>query len=199
MSKAIYIGAGDDIRPVNLFPNINTFYYIDSQPFSHSGKQVYIREDGINGFSNPDFIQYVEKKFFKNNFKLSKQLDNLKIYIRNNQTIYYFYNTSIPEDLEKIKNQINDFNVVIDIGYHPDINFLKINNNKLIFIGGIETYYTDEREEDDYIENGEYNPNSLIQQFHKNNYINRFKLFKYIDWGKIIDFNNWNDFYNYSK
>ena len=51
---AIYIGAGNDIRPVNIFNNITKFYYIDSQPFSHSGKEVYIREDGINGFSNPN-------------------------------------------------------------------------------------------------------------------------------------------------
>ena len=57
MSIAIYIGAGNDIRPVNLFTNIKKFYYIDSQPFSHSGKDVYLREeDGINGFSNPNFI-----------------------------------------------------------------------------------------------------------------------------------------------
>ena len=44
---------------------IKKFYYIDSQPFSHSGKEVYLREDGINGFSNPNFIPYVEKEFFK--------------------------------------------------------------------------------------------------------------------------------------
>lgn len=198
MSIAIYIGAGNDLTPVNLFPNIKKFYYIDSQPFSHSGKQVYLREDGINGFSNLNFIHYVEKEFLKNNFKLTENKGNLKIYNRNDQNIHYFYNTSIPEDFEKIQNKIDDFSVVIDIGYHPDVKFLEANNKKLIFIGGFDTYYKDEKLHEDYKEYGELHPNSLIQQLHKNNYYNRFKIFKYIDWGKIIDFNNWNDFYNYS-
>tara|TARA_B100001093_G_scaffold96614_1_gene88591 strand:+ start:1021 stop:1632 length:612 start_codon:yes stop_codon:yes gene_type:complete len=198
MSIAIYIGAGNDMRPVNLFPNIKKFYYIDSQPFSHSGKEVYLRENGINGFSNPNFIHYVEKEFFKNNFKLTENKGNLKIYNRNDQNIHYFYNTSIPEDFEKIKNKIDDFSVVIDIGYHPNIKFLEANNKKLTFIGGFDTYYKDERLYEDYEKYGELHPNSLIQQFLKNNYHNRFKIFKYVDWGKIIEFSNWNDFYNYS-
>ena len=185
MSIAIYIGAGNDLTPVNLFPNIKKFYYIDSQPFSHSGKEVYIRDDGINGFSNPNFIPYVEKEFFKNNFKLTDNKGNLKIYNRNDQNIHYFYNTSIPEDFEKIKNKIDDFSVVIDIGYHPDVKFLESNNKKLTFIGGLDTYYNDERFED-------YKTwritSSLIQQLHKHNYHNRFKIFKYIDMGKIIEF-----------
>ena len=139
MSIAIYIGAGSDINPVNLFPNIKKFYYIDSQPFSHSGKEVYINEKGENGFSNPNFIPYIEKIFFKNNFKLIENKYNLKIYNRNDQNIHYFYNTSIPEDYEKIKNKIDDFSVVIDVGYHPDIKFLEANNKKLTFIGGFNT------------------------------------------------------------
>ena len=198
MSIAIYIGAGNDLTPVNLFHNIKKFYYIDSQPFSHSGKEVYINEKGENGFSNPNFIPYVEKEFFKNNFKLTDNKGNLKIYNRNDQNIHYFYNTSIPEDLEKIKNKIDDFSVIIDIGYHPDVKFLEANNKKLTFIGGLDTYYKDERFEEDYKTNGELFPNSLIQQLHKHNYHNRFKIFKYIDMGKILEFKNWNDFYNYS-
>ena len=197
MSIAIYIGAGSDINPVNLFPNIKKFYYIDSQPFSHSGKEVYINEKGENGFSNPNFIPYIEKIFFKNNFKLIENKYNLKIYNRNDQNIHYFYNTSIPEDYEKIKNKIDDFSVVIDVGYHPDIKFLEANNKKLTFIGGFGTYYTDERKEKDYIE---YHPNNLIQQFHKTDLDKkRFKKFIYVDWGKINEFNNWIDFYNYSN
>ena len=198
MSIAIYIGAGCDIRPVNMFPNIKKFYYIDSQPFSHSGKQVYIRENGINGFSNPNFIPEVEDIFFKNNFKLTDTKGNLKIYNRGYQNIHYFYNTSIPEDFEKIKNKIDDYSVVIDIGYHPNIKFLEANNKKLTFIGGFDTYYEDERLEEDYKTNGELFPNSLIQQLHKNKYHNRFKNFKYIHYGKILDFNNWKEFYSYS-
>ena len=199
MSIAIYIGAGNDIRPVNLFPNIKKFYYIDSQPYSHSGKDEYIREDGINGFSNPNFISYVEKVFFKNNFKLTEDKGNLKIYNCKDQNIYYYYNTSIPEDLEKIKNEIKDYNVVIDVGYHPDVKFLEINNNELTFIGGFDTYYNDERLDEDYKKQEELHPNSIIQQFHKNKYHNRFKYFKYVEYGKIIDFNNWNEFYNHYK
>ena len=195
---AIYIGAGNDIRPVNLFNNITKFYYIDSLPFSHSGKKVYIREDGINGFSNPNFISYVEKVFFKNNFKLIKQKDNLKIYNRNEQNIYYYYNTSIPDDFDKIKKDISDFNIVINAGYHPHVKFLEANNNLLTFIGGFETYYIDEREHEDYKEYGELSPNNLIQQFHKGNYYNRFNKFVYIDWKKLIIFNTWKEFYNYS-
>ena len=58
-------------------------------------------EDGINGFSNPEFIPYVEKTFYKNDFKLIEEKEDLKIYNRNDQTIYYYYNTSIPDDFEK--------------------------------------------------------------------------------------------------
>jgi len=197
MIKAVYVGAGNDIRPINLFTNIKNFYYIDSQPFSHSGKQVYIRENGINGFSNPNFIPYVEKTFYKNGFKLIEDKGDLKIYNRNNQNIYYFYNTSIPEDYEKIKDMINNYDVLIDVGYHTDVKILDATNKKITFIGGYDTYYNDERLDEDYKKYGELFPNSLIQQLHKNNYIDKFINFKYIDWGKIVEYNNWNEFYNY--
>jgi len=195
---AIYIGSGDDINPVNIFSNIKKFYYIDSQPFSHSGKQVYINEKGENGFSNPGFIPYVEKTFYKNDFKLIDEKGDLKIYNRKDQTIYYYYNTSIPDDFDKIKKDISDFNIVINVGYHPDVKFLEANNNILTFIGGFDTYYIDERTHEDYKEYGELSPNNLIQQLHNENYYNRFNKFLYVDWGKIINFNNWKEFYNYS-
>ena len=65
---AIYIGAGVDIRPIQLLKYIKFFYYIDGQPFSEFGTiQAQEWEDGgwtgkfTDAFSRPKFIQELDK------------------------------------------------------------------------------------------------------------------------------------------
>jgi len=56
MNTAVYIGAGIDIVPVLLFPNITKFIYIDSQPLTEFG--VYIKNDDRDHLWINDEIQY---------------------------------------------------------------------------------------------------------------------------------------------
>ena len=60
---AVYVGAGRDMRPVNNFKHIHTFYYMDGQPNSEFGvRRSKEWKDGqwtgkfTNGFSRIYFI-----------------------------------------------------------------------------------------------------------------------------------------------
>jgi hypothetical protein len=106
MIRAVYIGAGVDIIPVLLFPQIKEFIYIDSQPFSEFGTLTYQEYDklqnpendvlknsnntllrfGIDTTQERGIAKYVEKEErFENLFSRPKFLPSLdKIMKQNN-------------------------------------------------------------------------------------------------------------------
>ena len=74
--KAVYIGAGCDIRPIKIFKDIKLFYYFDGQPYSEFGtKQCGTKmKDGSDGFSRPNFIPILDESMSNNNMN-DVQLD----------------------------------------------------------------------------------------------------------------------------
>ena len=106
--KAVYIGAGIDIRPIKFLKHIKLFYYIDGLPFSNFGilQSNIIMKNGMDGYSNPRFISELDKNMTSINMKLINILDNIRIYSDGDQTVYYYTNTSIPEHYKKIKDAI---------------------------------------------------------------------------------------------
>ena len=185
--KAIYIGAGIDIRPVNLFKNITEFVYVDCQPFSEFGIETTIQPDGSNGFARPRFLDNLKKEMNKNNFVLKEQCDDKIIYSNTNQTITYFINTAIPEHIDKIKDAIADFDILIVVGYNPHSIIMEYTTKKIIFIGFSGTCY-------DYYE--DEGTNSVTNKLHKcADFRNKFKFFLYIDKQKYLNkYTDWIDF-----
>ena len=196
--KAVYIGAGIDIRPIKFLKHIKLFYYIDGLPFSNFGilQSNIIMKNGMDGYSNPRFISELDTKMTSINMKLINILDNIRIYSDGDQTVYYYTNTSIPEHYEKIKDEIMNFDTVIVAGYSPDCIFIDATKIKLHFIGFEETLYWKNNDNEDDPDTQK----TIINKLHTEEIINKFEKYTYIyNDGTQLTFDDWNAFYTQSR
>ena len=186
---ALYIGAGDDLGIIKVLKDIKTFYFCDCQPFSEFGKEVHLREDGTNGFSRPNFIPNLKKNAKKENIILTRAETNKLIFNYNDQKIIYFINTSIPEDIDIIKEEIHDFDNLIVMGHDPHSIVLDYTSKQICFWGNQDTVY---KPHDD-----DYEVQHLIYRLNREKkLLNRFNNFNLIKKKKILKFDNWNKFIN---
>lgn len=196
MSKAIYIGANIDIEPILLYKNIKNWVLVDSQPFSEFGI------DRRKGFERNYFIPELLEVMEKNNFTISKHVkDKYFIFINNktNQNIKYHINCGIPEEYNKIKDDIKDWDVLVNIGFDPDKIILNESNKikDLLFIGSNNCVYNHKN-----IELTEEDKNTVVSLLNKldnnnSNNVNIFKNYEMIKKQEIKKFTNFNDFINY--
>ena len=198
---AVYVGAGISLEPLKYI-TANKIVCIDSQPFSELGKEKDIINKNIcncifpffstsdNENYRPNFICMLKESAKKNNYKLIK-ISNNKYTFQNkdtNQIIIYLINTSIPDDLNEIIDEIYNFDNLIVMGVDPDKKLLKYTNKKITFWGNINTVYLDNFKNrdlynhnivkclnDEYDFNYEFNSFNLIDQ---NNEIKKFRSWK---------------------
>jgi len=146
--KAIYSGAGIDLKPIKYFPEITEFVYIDCQPFSEFGIQqcgIIMKSDEFgkyDGFSRPGFIPKLEKKMEKYKMKLVSVDGNERIYKNDTQTIRYLINTSFPEHYEYIKSKNPYFDTIIISGHSPNSKLMDFAKGDILFIGSSGTCFS---------------------------------------------------------
>ena len=189
--KAIYLGAGIDIRPIKYCPDITHFYYIDGQPYSEYGilQSTSINPDGTNGYSRPLFLQSLDQRMDSIGMKLVSIDGNVRTYNNGIQTVSYLTNTENPTHYNKYKSIVNDFDVVIVSGHDPNSKFMDATSKKCKFIGFEGTVYHYDKLED---------PASLITRLHKKEIA--YSEYTYITRSGIkFNFSRWNLFYDYYK
>ena len=182
--KALYVGAGTDMKPLQCMKNIKHFFYIDCQPFSEFGilrskewKNGKWTGKYTDGFSRPNFIPRLEKEIAENNIK-QKSVDNdTRTYTKGNQTLYYYTNTSVPEHIKRVSQEVPEYDYLIVSGHDPDSaivnNMNKNMNKKITFVGFHSTYYGIDYE---YPENA----NSVGYRLHTDSeFRQKFKSFHY--------------------
>jgi hypothetical protein len=192
MNKAIYIGAGTDILPALLFPDLKEFIFIDSQPFSEFGTHTYhvegenhisthdvLKKDRFdNLFSRPNFLPSLEKVMNQNNFQQSTSTPDYILYhnLTTKQTIKYYYSCSFPEYLDNdLICDIKSCNTLIVCGHHPNKVILNYVQSPTYLIGSARTVYKTNPTEDDYA-------NSLLKPILENsNLISRYFLIKHLE------------------
>lgn len=132
MYVGIYPGCADDIKPIILFPNIQLFIYIDTNPH------------GNNGYfsSKKEFIFSITSKLSRLGFILFSHINNIIIFKNLNRFLIYFYNTSIENALKNniLKNILNQKIFLISIGFCIHKKFLSIFKNTFYLITSSETY-----------------------------------------------------------
>jgi len=192
--KAVYVGAGLDIRPlIDLSNIINDFHYIDSLPFSIHGTKCSYDENHKNIFSRNWFLSELNNKLDKIEYKLQNSYDNLLIYENtiNNIKLYYHINTSIPEHIQRIQKYIQNFDYLIVAGHDPHMNIIFTTNKKIDFIGYYRTSYSNPLEDNETIIY-EY---TVVEELYKNTINKSFNSFTYIDEEHYLHkFNNWYEF-----
>lgn len=191
--KAVYVGAGLDTRPIEHFKEIKLFYYIDGQPNSEFGvmQSGIIRSDGSDGFSRPNFIPKLNHNMKEVGLELVNVYDNLRIYSNNDQMVYYYTNTSIPEHYEYLKDKINNFDTLIVIGHDPDSIFLNATSKDIHFIGSQGTCYLNDEFESE---------NSVVYKMHNCDLETKFHKFSFLSkCNRINEFDTWDKFHNFYK
>ena len=106
----------------------------------------------------------------------------------------YFINTSIPEDIDRVKDEIKDFNNIIVMGHDPDSIVLKFTNKIINFWGNSSTVYNKIDSEDNY---SEYHNNLIYQLNREKDVRKKFFRFNIIKDDTVISFDIWNNFINF--
>ena len=140
MASAIYIGAGHDIDPILLMPEVSKFIYIDSRPETAHGILTPVRPQ----FYDKLFISRLEKALQTINFTLTKQLGNCLEYVNptSNRILKYYINTKFPKDCnEEMQSQLSKSEHLVLCGFDPDKSILELMPNlKYIWINTITVY-----------------------------------------------------------
>jgi len=173
----LYVGAGTDIRRALRISNNKDMILIDCQPFSEYGK--------LEGFSRPRFVPMVERLLLKHGF--TKESSREWIHESSTgQTLTYYMNTAIPEDLEILDLAAVD--TLFVAGYWPPVALMDaLPAHPIHFWGAYGTTYENDTEE------GE----TIISALHTCPAVRaRFADFAYLDRnGPTRTFAHWDDFY----
>lgn len=139
MKFALYIGAGADMAPVRLFPQIKHFIYIDSRPQSPYGVLDY----DSGRFSDDSFIGVLLLAAEKEGFILDlSEAAYLKFTAADGRTLRYFINTAFPEHLtDGVRAVIAECDTLILAGFCPDRAVLDLAPRLETVLGSLHTVY----------------------------------------------------------
>ena len=103
VTSAYYPGAGTDIVPPIIFRSIKMWYYMDSQPNSEFGNDMY------EGFYRPRFIPNLLQIMNQNDFEFIKKEKDVYTFYNSKyeQTIIYETNTVFPIALQPYHRACN--------------------------------------------------------------------------------------------
>ena len=216
-SFALYIGAGLDLKIIKNIPNVKKFVFVDSQPSSEFGlEECWLKDPSyifncfcpswtpfINDYYKPNFISDLKKTAVDENIKLVSEEVNKKLTFEyNNQTIEYFVNISVPENLSSIENDIENFNHLIVSGFFPHHSILDYTKKNITFWGNSNTIYKQSTKMN-CLSNKNISEDKKTVIYKLNNeslYEKKFKTFKIMEDNKCItSFKFWENFVIFSQ
>jgi len=140
--KAVYIGAGLDLDPLDL--PINEFIYIDSHEKRICTKKTRFR----NLFSRPQFLMNVRAKMAEKGYNVVNRTGNFIVFTNNTKKIKYYYSCSFPEFVEDgLLNELKTCDTIIACGHDPHSAILDYIKPRPMFIGNDNTCYTEFKED----------------------------------------------------
>lgn len=195
--KAIYIGAGRDVTPIQSLKHIKDWIYIDCQPFSEFGIRVHECDNTTssgqapcqafcNGFKRPLFIPQVVKEMERIGMTYRKISDNELEFTNETQKVTYLVNTSLPEHIDKVKERIKGFDNWICMGHDPDYEAIKYAAPHITFWGNSRTNYT----KSDYYKNSLFykiaEDTEIRKRFTGFNIVYEVGVARYKEWEDIL-------------
>lgn len=210
MNKILYVGSGQDLKPLFKFPK-SDFIYIDSNPRNSYGYPYYYKP-----FYSPNFksriisklrengiTQISESIIFNEDFK-EISVPDLDSHMIDFGRLKYYFSTSIPHEdysifKEKIIPSMCEYNnnnlpdTLLVCGHHPNKDTLEILKKPFHFIGSYPTYFPKDRNE---VEEDYYDKKTCIGDIISNTN-NQVSKYTYIDAkGDMHESSNYQEFYN---
>ena len=195
--KAIYIGAGDDTRPISRLDGVTEFVHVDSQPYSEFGilQSQQIMSNGHNGYSRPRFFNRL-CQCMKDVDMMLKTIDqNVIDFVHDDgetegdRKVRYYINTAVPEHIESFKKEISTADMLIVAGHDPHISILDFTTKKLLFVGFSETAFAEDEFPD---------KSTLTYHLHHPKHAAetraKFSTFTYVSPDSMKTFDTWEEF-----
>lgn len=214
LNKGLYIGNDIDLNIVKKFDFIDTFVLIDNQNLDEFTKYSYYYEHNnilsdlcpciFRKINNKNDVVFKFKKYAKDfGFILIDESYKKLTFKYKQQTIIYYFNTSIPEDTGLVQEDIIGFNHLFIINFDPHHQILNYTKNKIILWCNkniiFKSHYNSSilnNEDDDYTD---YN-NIIYCLNYDNFYIKeKFAKFNLIDNQTMYYFNSWFNLVNFSS
>lgn len=155
MNQFLYIGTNLHIEPINHFPHVNKFIFIDSLPLNNYGFDYYYRP-----YYDKTFVSSLIQKFdsfgfsFIQSTQLTKNFDEINIphlestllvFKNKERIVHYYISTCIPlytnYNISQLDDDISNSDSLIISGHFPHGSILKLMKHKINFIGYSQTYY----------------------------------------------------------
>jgi hypothetical protein len=211
-NKILYIGAGDDLKPLSIFP-YSKFVYIDSLPRNAYGYPYYYRgfyngnfkQKVIDKLSNLSFYEKNEQKFsdFYSEINVTNLDSHLVTFKRDEgdpKIFKYYFSTGIPENLydgdgylnEELKKDISECDTILVKGHWPHKDTFLYTNKPIHFIGSYLTYFPENKIELEL----DFDRNNIIYFFLNHpEYISSYSYLNKL--GEISTFQTYDEFYKF--
>ena len=146
LMRALYVGAGVDVRPIVALPSISLLVCADGQPFSEFGATRCpggawgcrcTLTSGQHCYSRPMFLQTLDKTMQSVGLPLSVVNENERDY---SGRVIYFMNTALPDHIDVLR-PLSPFDTLIVAGHHPDASVLSLMSSTCTFVGFYGTVY----------------------------------------------------------
>jgi hypothetical protein len=208
--KILYIGSGDDLKPIDTFRQ-SQFVYIDSSPRNEYGYPYYYRgfykknfkKSILKKLSDMSFVQTNEKKYSDLYSEINvPDLDShLVTFERNDhKTFKYYFSTGIPENIYDEKGDLNqdlckdiyECDSILIKGHWPNKEILSHIKTPIHFIGSYGTFFPQNIKDmdDDF--------NNII--FYFLIHPEKVSFYSYLNkMGEITTFQTYNEFYQIYK
>lgn len=158
---AVYVGAGRDVEPIRLLPEVKTFVFVDSLPSTEQPGCIFMR-DPLFGQTVAEALAglgFVEEKKTKDTKDTKVAVDCMRPHARTfenaktRQTLHYFMSYAFPQNVDfELATHLHACTHVIDRGHHADkvlLDFVPRKFQLLCFPG---TYYGADSEEDSIVQ-----------------------------------------------
>ncbi len=125
MASLTYIGAGLDIIPIIVIPEVREFIYIDSRPTTQYGD--WRPKDKTISFYEKSFLPRLHKLMQNNNFTLTRSEEKYLEYTNpKSQTLKYYVNTAFPNVCDSVRADISKSEHLVLCGYNPHKSILQM-------------------------------------------------------------------------
>jgi len=192
--KAVYVGAGTDTRPIRHLKNMSHLYCIDGQPFSEFGAMThqcdptYCRP-GCTGYSRQSFLPKLDDAMRSVSQQLvSSPIKEIREYRPSNGSdgpaVTYFTNIAIPEHVDKVQDEIANFDMLIVAGHDPHSRIMDCTTKRVVFIGFEGTAYSE----------GEAEGHVITRLRGEPRFRKRFSSFIFVTNGYLHHFGSWDGF-----
>ena len=209
MSTAIYIGAGTLLEPLQ-FIDADKIVCIDGQPFSEFGKLAsWINQPPFvncplipcwyhkNAYSRSNFIPELKQAAKTCGLKLIKKEVDKYTFVnkKTKQTIIYYINTGMPDDTDKVMNDIHNFEHLIIMGHHPHSDIMNYTTQPITLWGNITTVFCKDPFYDQFAEEDGEHLNIVYRLNYEDGFENKFNKFNLLKFtGEKVEFDSWSDF-----